>query len=41
MVKHMDAPEVHMFEADKEAGKVNVKKHGSGTKEGNAPVKDL
>ena len=41
VVKHMDAPELQMFEADKEAGKVNVKKHGSGGKEGNAPVKDL
>jgi len=39
--KHMDDPRVHEFEADKTAGKENVRKYGSGKKEGEAPVKDL
>ena len=37
----MDSPEVAEFEADKGAGKNAVKKYGSGTSDGNAPVKDL
>ncbi|MCJ1310354.1 hypothetical protein MMC25_004018 [Agyrium rufum] len=41
VMKHMDSKEVAYFEKDKEAGKVNVKKYGSGGKDGQAPVKDL
>ena len=40
-MKHMDAPAVHQFEADKDAGKEAVKKYGTGKKEGEAPVKEL
>jgi len=39
--KHMDDPRMKEFEADKTAGKENVRKYGSGKKEGDAPVKDL
>jgi len=38
VMKHMDSPEVKEFEADKNAGKEQVRKYGSGT--GDAPVKD-
>ena len=37
----MDSPEVKEFEVDKGAGKTEVKKYGSGGKDGQAPVKDL
>jgi len=41
VMKHMDSPEVKLFEADKDAGKNKVRMYGSGAKEGEAPVKDL
>lgn len=41
VVKYMDSPEVAAFEADKDAGKKDKRKYGTGTKEGDAPVKDL
>ena len=40
VMKHMDSPEVKLFEADKGAGKEHVRQYGSGGQEGNAPVKD-
>lgn len=39
VMKHMDSPEVAQFEADKDAGKENVRKYGDG--KGDAPVKDF
>jgi len=41
VMKHMDSPEVKLFEADRVAGKNKVRRYGSGAKEGEAPVKDL
>ena len=41
VMKNMNSPEVAHFEKDKGAGKNAVKTYGSGTKEGDAPVKDL
>lgn len=41
VAKHMDSPEVAAFEADRGAGKEAPRKYGSGTKEGDAPVKDF
>ncbi|KAK0636453.1 hypothetical protein B0T17DRAFT_651237 [Bombardia bombarda] len=41
VVKYMDNPEVEAFKADKDAGKEEKRKYGTGKKEGNAPVKDL
>lgn len=41
VMKHMDSPEVALFEADKGAGKNAIKTYGSGAAEGDAPVKDL
>jgi len=38
-MKHMDSKEVAAFEADKGAGKENVRKYGDG--KGDAPVKDF
>lgn len=37
----MDSPEVKQFEADKDAGKEKKRTYGTGSKEGDAPVKDL
>ena len=37
----MDDERLKEFEADKGAAKEEVKKYGSGAKDGNAPVKDL
>lgn len=37
----MDNDGVKFFEADKEAGKQNVRQHGSGTQDGGAPLKDF
>jgi hypothetical protein len=37
VVKHMDAPELKEFEADKGAGKEEVRRYGTGTEEGGAP----
>lgn len=37
----MDSPEVEAFVGDKNAGKEEKKKYGSGGKEGQAPVKEL
>ncbi|KAK3172896.1 hypothetical protein OEA41_006222 [Lepraria neglecta] len=39
--KHLDDSRMKEFEADKGAGKEPVRKYGSGTTEGGAPVKDL
>lgn len=39
--KHLDAPELKAFEADKDAGKEKRREYGSGGKEGDAPVKEL
>lgn len=39
VAKNMDSKEVALFEADKDAGKENVRKYGSGT--GNAPTNDM
>lgn len=39
VMKHMDSPEVKLFEADKGAGKEHVRKYGSGKAEGDAPVR--
>jgi hypothetical protein len=41
VVKHMDAPELKEFEADKNAAKEHVSKHGTGKEEGNAPKQDF
>jgi len=41
VVKLMDSPEVKEFEKDKDAGKEEKRKYGTGKKEGDAPVKDL
>ena len=41
VVKHMDSEDVKAFEADKGAGKEEVKVYGSGKPEGQAPVKEL
>ena len=41
VVKKMDDERIKEFEADKGAAKAEVKKYGSGAKDGNAPVKDL
>ncbi|KAK3324450.1 hypothetical protein B0T19DRAFT_443865 [Cercophora scortea] len=41
VVKYMDSPEVEKFLADKDAGKEERRKYGTGKKEGDAPVKDL
>lgn len=41
VAKHMSAPEVAAFEADKGAGKEHVRQYGSGGKDGQAPVKDF
>ncbi|KAF2668114.1 hypothetical protein BT63DRAFT_415615 [Microthyrium microscopicum] len=41
VAKHMDAPEVKEFEADKSAAKEPVTQHGTGKEEGNAPKKDF
>lgn len=40
-MKHMDSPEVKVFEKDRGAGKESVRRYGSGGEEGEAPVKDL
>lgn len=37
----MDSPEVKQFEADKDAGKEKRRTYGTGSKEGDAPVKEL
>jgi hypothetical protein len=39
VVKHMDSPMVHEFEADKRAGKEVPRKYGTGKPEGDAPKK--
>lgn len=41
VVKHIDANELKVFEADKGAGKNKAKKYGSGAAEGSAPEKEL
>jgi hypothetical protein len=41
VAKYMDSPEVEQFAADKNAGKEEKRTYGTGTKEGDAPVKDL
>ncbi|KAH7406777.1 hypothetical protein DE146DRAFT_607656 [Phaeosphaeria sp. MPI-PUGE-AT-0046c] len=41
VVKHMDAPELKEFEADKDANKEEVRRYGTGTEEGNAPKRDF
>jgi hypothetical protein len=41
VMKIMDSEEVKYFEKDKNAAKEHVRKYGSGTTEGDAPVKDL
>jgi len=41
VVKHMDAPELKEFEADKSAAKEHVRKYGTGTEEGDAPKSDF
>ncbi|CAO2652369.1 Nn.00g006520.m01.CDS01 [Neocucurbitaria sp. VM-36] len=41
VVKHMDAPELKEFEADKGANKEHVRKYGSGKEEGDAPKRDF
>lgn len=41
VMKHMDSPEVKVFEKDRGAGKESVRRYGSGGEEGEAPVKDL
>jgi len=41
VAKHMSSPEVAEFEADKNAAKEHVRKHGTGTEEGNAPKEDF
>ena len=41
VVKKLDVEEIKEFEADKGAGKEEVRKYGSGAKDGDAPVKDL
>ena len=41
VMKNMDSEEVKMFEMDRNAGKEDVNRHGSGKSEGNAPVKEL
>ena len=38
-MKNMDSPEVALFEADKDAAKIEPKRYGSGTAD--APVKDF
>ncbi|KAF2678084.1 hypothetical protein K458DRAFT_446675 [Lentithecium fluviatile CBS 122367] len=40
-VKHMDAPELKEFEADRNAAKEHVQKYGTGKEEGSAPMKDV
>jgi hypothetical protein len=39
VAKHMDSKEAAVFEADKDAGKENVRKYGDG--KGDAPEKNL
>lgn len=41
VVKHLDAPELKEFEADKDAAKEHVRKYGTGTEDGNAPKRDF
>ena len=41
VVKHMDSPELKEFEADKNAAKEHVRKHGTGKEEGDAPKRDF
>jgi hypothetical protein len=41
VAKYMDSKEVEEFAADKDAGKEEKRTYGTGTKEGDAPVKDL
>jgi hypothetical protein len=41
VAKHMDSPEVAVFEADKNAAKKPVRQYGTGKEEGNAPKKDF
>jgi hypothetical protein len=41
VVKHMDAPELKEFEADREAAKEHVRTYGTGEEEGNAPKRDF
>ncbi|KAH6872205.1 hypothetical protein BKA58DRAFT_313557 [Alternaria rosae] len=41
VVKHMSAPELKEFEADKGANKEHVRKYGSGKEEGDAPKRDF
>ncbi|MCJ1465682.1 hypothetical protein MMC07_004301 [Pseudocyphellaria aurata] len=41
VMKHMDSEEVKLFEADKGAGKEDVRRYGEGTAKGDAPVRDL
>ena len=41
VVKHMDAPELKEFEADKSANKEEVRKYGTGTEKGDAPKHDF
>jgi hypothetical protein len=41
VVKHMDAPELKEFEADREAAKEHVRTYGTGKEEGGAPKRDF
>lgn len=41
VAKHMDAPELKEFEADRDAAKEHVRKYGTGTEEGDAPKQDF
>jgi hypothetical protein len=41
VMKHMDAPELKEFEADKKANKEEVRKYGTGKESGDAPKHDF